>query len=442
MGVGEESGMRDEVLGRVLWVSESPRIQSGFGRVTRELAARLAKGRKYEVGVLGWEAQLQTTERDPAGYMVLPPGPRAWSPERIARAIDEFAPDVVVASGPLSALHTVASAPNRAFVRCAGHACFEAGPLPESTVGVLAQMDQVVVPSQWCKQVADRALSAQVASSQGPDRLASQRTDARSGLDEATPAPTTPAEAAVVPLGVDARVFCPLPDRLGLRAAAGLEGRFVVGCVARNLFRKQIPILLRAFARFAQDRADAFLYLHMDPDDQGWRLLELVRRHGLSQRVAFTRGLAGAVGVSDASLNMIYNLFDVMVLPTMGEAFGLPLLEAMAAGIPVVATDCSAVTELVGGQGELVRVREWLTLTWDGAEYALADADDIASRLDRLYADRELLAEYSRRGMQKVREFAWERSAEGWSAVIDRLIRPLAVTRHPGRTLLRAVAIA
>ncbi|NCQ29488.1 MAG: glycosyltransferase family 4 protein, partial [Armatimonadetes bacterium] len=49
----------------------------------------------------------------------------------------------------------------------------------------------------------------------------------------------------------------------------------------------------------------------------------------------------------------IYNLFDVMVLPTMGEGFGLQFLEAMACGIPVVATDCSAVTELLEGRGEL-----------------------------------------------------------------------------------------
>jgi glycosyltransferase involved in cell wall biosynthesis len=48
---------------------------------------------------------------------------------------------------------------------------------------------------------------------------------------------------------------------------------------------------------------------------------------------------AGLPCLRDANLNEIYNLFDVMVLPTIGEGFGLPMLESMAAGTPVIATN-------------------------------------------------------------------------------------------------------
>jgi len=58
--------------------------------------------------------------------------------------------------------------------------------------------------------------------------------------------------------------------------------------------------------------------------------------------------------VSDADLANIYRAFDVFALPTMGEGFGIPILEAMACGVPVVATACSAVTELLEGHGELI----------------------------------------------------------------------------------------
>jgi len=155
---------------------------------------------------------------------------------------------------------------------------------------------------------------------------------------------------AVIPLGVDGDVFRPLPDRVEVkrRLIPGGEDAFVVGCVARNQPRKQIPTLIKAFARFAHNKGDVFLWLHMAPQDVGWSLEELLDLHGLSGRSGFTSGLTPAIGLPDERLNEVYNAFDVMALPTAGEGFGLPLLESMAAGVPVLATDSNTISSSIG----------------------------------------------------------------------------------------------
>jgi len=221
-----------------------------------------------------------------------------------------------------------------------------------------------------------------------------------------------------IPLGVDEERFHPLPERDQLRREAGLAGRFVVGCVARNQFRKQLPILMKAFARFAGDHPEGMLYLHTDPEDAGWQLAPLAERLGISDRTLFTRGISSVLGVDSDELNRVYNLFDVMVLPTMGEAFGLPVLEAMAAGVPVVATDCSAMSELIAGRGELIAVSATMTMPWDGAEYAVADVDDLADKLELLRRDEEQRLAYSRRGRESALSMTWDHAAARWKELL------------------------
>lgn len=398
---------------RVLWVSDSPRLHTGHGRAADEITKRLAASGRYELSVLGWSVDAPAD--DASGYTAFPPGPQAWSSARINRVIEDIGPDVVVTSGPLSILGVMNKVPLREFVSWIGYAFFEGAPLPARQHGVVRQMDRVVVASSWCRS----------ALAKGPRREA---------------LPTSRVE--VIPLGVDPGVFYPRPDRKAVRAASGLEGRFVIGCVAKNEFRKQIPVLLEAFATFASRHADAFLYLHMDPDGPAWPLPELVKRHQIERRVAFTRGLAGPMGVGSRSLNTIYNLFDVMVLPTMGEAFGLPIVEAMAAGVPVVATDCSAVSELVEGRGELIPVRAWLTMSWDNAEYALADGAGLVSILERLHTDRELREGYAARGRVFAEQQTWDRTGEAWVDLLSRVISGRPGRRRALRPWLEAVRAA
>ncbi len=377
---------------RVLWVSESPRLHTGFGRVAREVASRLAQSDKYELAVLGWGADpVKADGEQRPVYREYRPSSRPWDREHLELVVQDFAPHVLISLGPPDAFEAVAALRERDLLHWIAHPSLEAGPLSASHRAVLKNAAVLVAPSRWCANLLD-------------------------GCGGNNP-------AQVIPHGVCPETFRPLAGRDQLRTEAGLADRFVVGCVARNSFRKQLPILLEAFSRLASAHPEAFLYLHTDPEENsGWPLHELVQRWGLAERTAFTRGLSGVVGIGDEDLNRVYNLFDVMALPSMGEGFCLPLLEAMAAGVPVVATDCSAVSELVAGRGELITVERHLIMTWDGAEYALADVDDLAAKLARLHGDEALRRQHVSRARALAEALTWETVVGRWQELIDDLV--------------------
>jgi len=370
---------------RLLWVSDSPVLHTGYGVTTHEIVSRLHATGQYEIAVLGWYHDAAHYDRRVHPYPLLP-GAWGWKPDWLAEVLAEFRPEVLITLGNFSMLAAVQEVPAQFPGRWVGYFPVEGRPVARHQARLIDALDVAVTFTQYAAQEIRRVR---------PD-----------------------CKVQVIPLGVDVQTFRPLSNRVELRRQCELENRFVVGCVARNQPRKQLPLLLRAFAQFAQIHEEAFLYLHSDPDDVGWDLVELADRYGIADRVGFTPGMAFVLGVSREELNEIYNLFDVFALPTMGEGFGLPLLEAMAAGVPVVTTDFAGGAELVRGRGELVRVAGWVTEPGHNFELALADEQDFLSRLLKLYARPDLRREYATRGRRFAQTLTWERCAQAWQTLL------------------------
>jgi len=390
---------------RVLWVSDSPLLNTGLAKVGRELLRRLADRGWPEIACAGW-FQTERHPRTSARPYVVHPTPKAYSAEGLDAVLAEEDPEVVVALGDpwmLEWAPALLEDEERSLVM---YLTVDGQPLPRAWHSLLNSGDRLVACSQF---------GASVIQSSVPG-----------------------AQVRCVPFGVDPGVFRPHPDRDALRrkysASSATErssfaDRFVVGCVARNQPRKNLPLLVRAFADFARDKPEALLYLHTAATDAGGCLPDLLERYGVAANTVLPPGVTFAQGVPDPVLCDIYNLFDVMVLPTMGEGFGLQFLEAMACGIPVVATDCSAVTELLEGRGELIRVKDWITVAPYNIDQAIADEEHLIELLEKLYRDPELRAEYGRRGRAFAKTMTWDRCAEQWAELLEEVAeRPTA--RH------------
>jgi glycosyltransferase involved in cell wall biosynthesis len=135
--------------------------------------------------------------------------------------------------------------------------------------------------------------------------------------------------------------------------------------------------------------------------------------------------------LEDAQLNRLYNLFDVTVLPTAGEGFGLPIIESMAAGVPVVATDCSACSELLRGRGELVRVSTMVMEGINLIEHAVTDVEDLAGCIERLYGNPKLVKQHAEAGLAFARTLTWDSLMPKWLELIQSMTG--AELKFPGQ---------
>jgi len=161
-------------------------------------------------------------------------------------------------------------------------------------------------------------------------------------------------ENVYVPHGVNTKVFRPKRNQKAAKRMLGFEDDcYLVGMVAANKSnppRKGFPEAFEAFKALHDAHPEARMYVHTTstPHMGGPDLEAMARHYGLSGLVRFTQDYYAFLGLDDSTLAELYNAFDVLLLPTMGEGFGIPIIEAQACGTPVIVTDATACPELVG----------------------------------------------------------------------------------------------
>ena len=163
-------------------------------------------------------------------------------------------------------------------------------------------------------------------------------------------------DATYIPHGVDVDLFKPKSKPL-YGGKEKPKNIFIVGCVARNQHRKNIPRLIKGFAQFVKKRnlspKEVKLMLHMDWNDaMGWKIPEFSKQYGVEEYLmpALMGHLDSGDSITDEEMADLYNCMDVFVLPTGGEGFGIPTLEAMSCGVPICVTNYTTGYELVASK--------------------------------------------------------------------------------------------
>lgn len=211
------------------------------------------------------------------------------------RSMDPSAMGVGI--GPIECMSSVQGRKRIAFV------VWETTVLPEEKLEVLRGLDEIWTPSQWSRKIL-----------------------VENGLDRE--------RVFVVPEGVDATTFLPLPETRRRQ-----DGTFRFLCVGKWEVRKGVEELVECFAEEFGYEEDVELVLHafnpwIPNFDLEHRIAQVLR--GRHARVIANQP------VGEEELCGLYNSCDAFVLPTKGEGWGLPIMEAMACGLPVIATDYSA----------------------------------------------------------------------------------------------------
>ena len=209
-------------------------------------------------------------------------------------------------------------------------------------------------------------------------------------------------EVVVVPHGVDHVRFRPAPTGdpadLELLRSVGVQPPFLAfaGTVEP---RKDLPTLVAAFARVAAGRPELRLVL---VGGDGWGSSDL---HGAVERSGVATRIIRPGYIPDAALPALFRQSEAVVYPSLVEGFGLPALEALACGAPLVSTTGSAIEEIVGDAAVLVAPHD---------EAALADA------MRRVLDDGTRNARLRAAGVARAAPYTWATSAEGHVAAYRR----------------------
>jgi len=171
-------------------------------------------------------------------------------------------------------------------------------------------------------------------------------------------------------------------------------------CVGRRRGHKNVEGILRAFAKVASHTQSHLIFGGKeDIHDTQWKVL--AERLGIAARIHFTGFL------SKEQLAGHYRHAVCLVFPSLYEGFGLPILEAMSYGCPVITSDMSSMPEVAGGAALLVDPR---------------DVDAIVLAMTRLAEDLNLRSVLKAKGFENCRRFSWEKTARETAAVYQKTL--------------------
>jgi glycosyltransferase involved in cell wall biosynthesis len=269
---------------------------------------------------------------------------------------------------------------------------FESTRLPPSYLSKLEGFDRVWVPSAW-----------------GRDTLIS---NGFSGL-----------KIDVVPEGVNPKIFAPIATKAGWHDRSNRPFRFLT--IGKYEERKCYPLLLDAFGATFGNQSQIELMIKAD-----FFLNHHRKRQQLEGEVA-SRNLRNVSLVwgdwPQTALSGAYQEADAFVLPTRAEGWGLPLIEALACGTPVLTTYHGGQSEFLSALSGKFReiaysmtpirdpefLRYWPGIDALGGEWAEPDFDSLCAGLSEVIKSHSLWTERARAASEIIRrDFSWERAAE------------------------------
>lgn len=211
-----------------------------------------------------------------------------------------------------------------------------------------------------------------------------------------------PDKVSVAPLAADP-LYRPIDDARQLataRARYGAGDHFIL-CVGDLQPRKNLRTLIEAYVRLR--RSDALRHKLVLVGRKAWLFDDVVaaaRASGYEDELVFTGY------VPDDDLVLLYNAADLFVYPSLFEGFGLPPIEAMACGTPVVTSNTSSLPEVVGDAGLMVDP---------------LDVEALAGAIARVLRDGDLRARLAAAGLRHAAQFSWDDTARTIREVYQRV---------------------
>jgi glycosyltransferase involved in cell wall biosynthesis len=326
----------------LLFLSDSPSIPSGLGRITKDLAVLASRLPQYRIGTLG-KGGIYSSQLPFAQYNF--PQFAQWGEEYIEDVWNDFAGSqkgIVFTIWDLSRL----------------------GWLTRPRMGGRLQ--------KFLESVKFRKIGYIPVDSYGVGgRLTALAADALSGFDAVLAYTLFGKEILErtmgqpvdwMPHGYNERVFLPRDKAPGRMVLGVKETDIVIGMVATNQSRKDWATAFGAIAALRNKIPNLIFWAHTDIAVRYWNMMALITDFGLRDSVVLT--FTG--DYSSEQLSYLYSACDLTILPSLGEGFGLPIVESMACGVPCIHGFYGGGVELIPDGRFLVKpVTERLDGLWN-----------------------------------------------------------------------------
>ena len=399
---------------KILMMTDNPLIHTGQAVVGRETALKLHATGKYEIIFAGWGYNGWPHNMP---FPILPASPQDFGKGGFPQVgmpgldhmIDNIKPDILWTNADIWMVNYIAELRNRNSFKWIAHTPIDGSPVPVEWLPWFRNVDQLVMEAQY-------------------------------GVDEVNKVDPS-IDPAFVYMGVHANEYKPLPEDVkaairktipwsgvnpaGLEDRVGIpDGTFVVGSFSRNQPRKNWDKVLKSFAVFAKDKPNVRLWCHTAPIDQGYNLIQLARMFGIADKIMFTRNYNILNGLIPSDLNIVMNMWDVHVMATQGEGFGIPILETMSAGVPQIVPDFSSHVEFAKEGGLLIPidlVDDTITGMPHPVERAIPRVSEMAKLIQKLYDDKDLRLDLGAKARAKAETMTWDATLAPWMNIIDKV---------------------
>ena len=201
-----------------------------------------------------------------------------------------------------------------------------------------------------------------------------------------------------------------LDERQALDKKFGLQDKFVLYSGGADE-RKNLPQLIKAFAIIKAELGDIQLvFAGKMPEFHINNYREIAQEQGLSRTDLVFTGY-----ITDPELVALYSSCQVYVFPSWHEGFGLPPLEAMKCGAPVIGANTSSVPEVIG---------------WEEATFDPFDIQAISSKLRQALMDNTFRAALAKHGLQRAEQFSWDLTGKAAVAAFEQVLAKIERPSH------------
>lgn len=240
--------------------------------------------------------------------------------------------------------------------------------------------------------------------------------------------------AHYIPHAVNEKLFKPFSRKKQLqniqkwsqKLQIDLSNKKIIGCVARNQGRKMLDRIIPIIKKIneLQPNNNIVMLMHTDPFDGAayFDMIKEISLNNLDNKFIFT-GLNYLDPFTYKELAEIYNLMDLFLLPTTGEGFGVPIIEAMSCKIPCVVTDYTTTPELIKAHNAGYGIK--LAAKIMGTENVLrgiCDTTDGAEKCLKILNDEKLKKQMGINGREAVlKEYTWNVVIPEWNKYLTKI---------------------